>query len=622
MMSRRQQLALFLTATALLGFSSKCGQAAIQASCVESECDEEESMALLQKSVALHAPAESNDVFLSWAMSQEPTAPKELTASSPFMGDMPPLDASSSRSISQIHPNYARIHNVTNSTWNINADMIKVMASEMAYSKMYKSPNATHKTHFAATESEAEAFPSSLVNDGVPDTAANRNMAKGMSDSQKYAGELPTERAAAPVKMGPIFGVYLKYPGGKPDKPEKTPEEIKTYMYGADPSWAGCVKFSSWGQTTLDSKDVFIYEMDSTIDPNTWTAGGKMAFPTAWAEVKKMQAFKDGLRKAFQKIGEPKRFMMFLPGTGFEATAWNPGTESDFIDGAITWQTMAHEVGHNWGLDHAGGFLAQGFHPYADDAVMGFQRVSRASDYSAPARYNLGWIPQDQVALYPHHQTTKVRALNEGPKADDSAVLMMLLDCPDCVSGNPYNKNKGGTLFASFRVEDPKRPYGLDLQDFNLREIGTFEKLTLVDRLSIHFQPYRAEDGGIGKTTELWTTLGKKETFKAPQASLAIHVCDSSTGGSTEWAKISAGTTSSQAESGCTFAWGNSAPIPFVGKKPADKKNNVWKNWANIFKKNQGKIGKAAREPSESGAYRHVSGAVATLIVLWSVSMW
>ena len=91
--------------------------------------------------------------------------------------------------------------------------------------------------------------------------------------------------------------------------------------------------------------------------------------------------------------------MIIQPGTAFAATAYmGPprGSEVGYQrekGSSIAWMTFAHELGHNLGLDHAGGIQSDGrYEEYQDDALMGYQRDGRVADFNAVARYKLGWV--------------------------------------------------------------------------------------------------------------------------------------------------------------------------------------------------------------------------------------
>ena len=137
--------------------------------------------------------------------------------------------------------------------------------------------------------------------------------------------------------------------------------------------------------------------------------------------------------------------MLLQPGTGFMATAYLSGKYSNYRGAALHWQTFMHELAHNFGINHAGGLTAaEVYEEYQDDAIMGFQRNSRLPDYTAAARYHLGWIREDQVAHYPHVSRVTLRALNErllartaelaGAAAPSAAkALMAVRECAEAI---------------------------------------------------------------------------------------------------------------------------------------------------------------------------------------------
>jgi hypothetical protein len=215
---------------------------------------------------------------------------------------------------------------------------------------------------------------------------------------------------------------------------------------------------------------------------------------------------------------------------------------SRFQGDAITWMTIMHEVGHNLGISNAGGLTSGGaYEAYQDDATMGFQRNWRAPDYSAPARYNLGWIAPDQVKTFPADSTATIRALNEGPQSDNN-VLIYTAACSFCVS-LAHPQTVGGTLYISLRVNDPSNTYGVSNTVNILSNDDTGTLMTMIDRVHIHFQAAGAMD------TELWKTLASDEEWTVPgsghqgAAHQALHIkaCEINTGGTSETALVAMG---------------------------------------------------------------------------------
>jgi hypothetical protein len=97
------------------------------------------------------------------------------------------------------------------------------------------------------------------------------------------------------------------------------------------------------------------------------------------------------------------------------------GSDGDFdygglgeIPGRISWYNgptnanegfVAHEVGHNYGVQHASTWPAGGeFVEYGDQVdVMGSSPNMLIGDYSAGSKISIGWIPSDRfIALHPH----------------------------------------------------------------------------------------------------------------------------------------------------------------------------------------------------------------------------
>jgi hypothetical protein len=287
-------------------------------------------------------------------------------------------------------------------------------------------------------------------------------------------------------------------------------------MFSQTPGVRDCFDEGSWGQSQLSEADVDFFELETSTSTSGWSS---------LSDVHAGVTAEDDFQT--QLATRPYRHVVMVqPGTNFAATAWTPGEYSRYQGDAITWMTIMHEVGHNLGISHAGGLTSAGtYQAYQDDAAMGFQRSWRAPDYSAPARYNLGWIADDQAKQFPANSIARIRALNEGPAADDN-VLIYTAACSFCDS-LAHPGRVGGTLYMSLRVNDPSNTYGVSNTVDILANDDTGTLMTMIDRVHVHFQAA----GSI--KTELWKTLSIDEewTVTGSSGTNALHIkaCEIST---------------------------------------------------------------------------------------------
>eukprot|EP00966_Prymnesium_polylepis_P124840 2887362-Prymnesium_polylepis.1 len=222
---------------------------------------------------------------------------------------------------------------------------------------------------------------------------------------------------------------------------------------------------------------------------------------------------------------------MVQNGDAFAATAWVSQEfqgYSRYRDGAICWQTMVHELGHNLGLMHAGALTTSGtFQEYQDDALMGYQRSWRAIDFNAAARYQLGFIESSEVAMYPADTTAIIRALNEGHRSDTNKLLMRA-QCSDCVSLKTAASSTSGYIYISFRATDSANTYGVSnsVGSTIRANDGTTNTVTFEDRVHVHYQKH-------GSYSEFWKSMNEGETWTVTGSSLIIKVCKITTSSST-----------------------------------------------------------------------------------------
>jgi len=349
---------------------------------------------------------------------------------------------------------------------------------------------------------------------------------------------------------GPILVVYLTYQGATPTK---TLSEVQGLFWDA-PGFNDSLYHSSWHTAWISSSNVDFFTMESTEDPALWGLN-------LWSLY--ISVSSQPLYQAQASTRSYKHTMVIAPGSAFAATAYFPTTGawngwSQYYGNAITWNTMFHEVGHNWGLHHAGGYQSDGsFQQYLDDAVMGYQRAWRNSDPNAVARYRMGWLSGAEVEEFVRgsdHHTVNISALNEGPTG--APFLMVKIPCDECV-GQSASVAGAGALYLSFRTADTPALYGIDdMGTISLYDKFTSAYLTLADRVHVHFQP------DANMMTELWTTLAAGETLEIASATMWIHVCSID---AASHAKVSISDTSEAlAQAGCPL----SAPTPIPTPAP------------------------------------------------------
>lgn len=108
-------------------------------------------------------------------------------------------------------------------------------------------------------------------------------------------------------------------------------------------------------------------------------------------------------------------WFMIRPGDTFAGTAYLGVRSTNTVPGPVlnkyacamlggaaghSWQAASHEYGHIVKLGHSGAYssISGNFDTYQDDATMGYDR-QRESDFTAIARYKLGWVASDQVRV-------------------------------------------------------------------------------------------------------------------------------------------------------------------------------------------------------------------------------
>ena len=143
--------------------------------------------------------------------------------------------------------------------------------------------------------------------------------------------------------LGPFLVVMLTYGGHVSYKSEAA---IRYEFFGSI-GYADMVAEASWGQYKLRSSDVDFITIDTgDTDPVDFSLG------STWTLVTAHQAYKDKISTR-PSYSRPLVFEPNQPACGscFRGTAYVPGTFSRYRgSGAQDWQTIAHELGHNEGL--------------------------------------------------------------------------------------------------------------------------------------------------------------------------------------------------------------------------------------------------------------------------------
>eukprot|EP00965_Chrysotila_dentata_P111826 3698341-Pleurochrysis_carterae.AAC.1 len=168
--------------------------------------------------------------------------------------------------------------------------------------------------------------------------------------------------------------------------------------------------------------------------------------------------------------------------------------------------------------------------------------------FAAPARWQIGWMPDVAVAEWPETATiVTLRALSTHPdNLGQNQYLAASADCDQCSSFGIT----GGYLFASFRDSS-----GYD------RDLGT----AATNKVHIHI--LRAYSYPYGRGTERLALLGADETFFNSRSGHAVKVCFIVAGDSARIAVASGPAATTNVAYRCA---GTSAP-PLPPNAPAPK---------------------------------------------------
>jgi hypothetical protein len=155
---------------------------------------------------------------------------------------------------------------------------------------------------------------------------------------------------------------------------------------------------------------------------------------------------------------------------------------------------QAHELGHNFGLLHAGGERRGQYLEYGDpQAIMGNSFTDATAAFSAAARFSLGWL-RDRAGEVRTATSGRfiLSVLTSGRNFNGADAVAVKFGCSACVPKVDQHKDRvGGEIFISFG-------YG---------------------SVMVHLS--RAS----GRGTEHWAALAAGQGWRNPHGRNAVHVC-------------------------------------------------------------------------------------------------
>jgi len=154
---------------------------------------------------------------------------------------------------------------------------------------------------------------------------------------------------------------------------------------------------------------------------------------------------------------------------------------------------QAHELGHNFGLLHAGGERRGNYVTYGDpQAIMGNSNAAGTA-FAAAARFQVGWLRERAGEVRTSRGGVfKLSVLTSGKNFRGADAVAVKFDCNRCVPKVENNKNNvGGSIFVSYG-------YG---------------------KVMVHLNRVN------NKGTEHWAALGNGQGWRNPFGGNAVHVC-------------------------------------------------------------------------------------------------
>jgi hypothetical protein len=336
--------------------------------------------------------------------------------------------------------------------------------------------------------------------------------------------------------IGPYLFVRITDGASTPSRSEQS---TRGELFGAT-GYADMLLESSWGQYSLRPEDVdFI-----TVKADGGQCNGN-SLAICEAHVRGSDSY-TAARKTYRRV------LLMLPGAANMASAWVPGSFSQYRGEWFTnWQVIAHEISHNAGLGHAGachGTNAGDWYEYSGAEVGSntFLNNDENADYNAPNRWRLGWMGESSVAT---GSVAHLSALNLGPATGRH--LMLRLPCANCVSADTGRAHDNGHIFVSFRSDIAAgSKYGVwdggSWYEYANSRCTATRKQNLRNQVHIHYlkdptpQDTQPDRWGSVVHTEMWTALGQGESIQLSGTSQHVYVC------------------SVTAESGATVTVGNS----------------------------------------------------------------
>ena len=243
---------------------------------------------------------------------------------------------------------------------------------------------------------------------------------------------------------------------------------------------------------------------------------------------------------------------------------WNAGCLVRFQpDVAAKASIASHELGHHLGLHHAAGRDQFGrwtaFLVESGDtgSIMGNGGLDTLNRFSAPARYYLGVVPYEALALgddAAHSDRVRLRAISRGPDPTGRSSLALVFDCPTC---EPQVEGvDGASNLQMWIVLDDGFACNLDY-NASANALDCHRNAVVTVRLS-----YRWSFASYGPTTEKLYWLKAGEAYTWPTGGKAVAVCDIHYQDDPDSAIVAVAPTAEEASAKCAVAAPPPSPPP------------------------------------------------------------